>query len=434
MGTEIQAKLFMTFYWGAFEMTVSKVCVIGLGYIGLPTAAVLASSGVSVLGVDVISHVVDTINQGEIHIVEPGLADLVKAVVEEKKLAASLTADIADAFVIAVPTPFKNDHEPDLFYIEQAANAIAPYLKPGDLIILESTSPVGATEQLESWLAKLRLDLTFPSAVGDESDIRVAHCPERVLPGQVIKELVENDRVIGGVTESCTKAAQALYANFVTGKCWATTVRTAEMCKLAENSFRDVNIAIANELATIAERFDINIWELIELANLHPRVNILTPGPGVGGHCIAVDPWFLVHSAPEQAKLIHTSRMINDGRPRQVVNKVKALVESKKNPNIRVGCMGLAFKPNIDDLRESPALMIVECLADEFDVCIDVVEPNISELPNVLMGKDNVQLVDLSFVSANCDVVVFLVKHNEFCIAKDMRFVGEVVDCVGVMQ
>lgn len=301
-------------------MQFKTISVVGLGYIGLPTAAVFASRKLEVIGVDVNQHAVDTINRGEIHIVEPDLDMVVHAAVTEGYLRASTKPESADAFLIAVPTPFKGDnHEPDLSYIESASKAIAPVLKQGDLVILESTSPVGATEQMAAWLAEARPDLSFPQTHGEASDIRIAHCPERVLPGHVLRELIQNDRVVGGMTARCSAAACALYKIFVEGECVVTNARTAEMAKLTENSFRDVNIAFANELSIICDKIGISVWELIRLANRHPRVNILQPGPGVGGHCIAVDPWFIVSRMPEQARLIRTAREVNDSKPEWVL-------------------------------------------------------------------------------------------------------------------
>src|SRR5690606_13220307 len=359
-------------------MPFKTISIIGLGYIGLPTAAVFASRKLKVIGVDINQQTVDTINRGQIHIVEPDLDMVVHAAVTEGYLRATTTPEPADAFLIAVPTPFKTGAgqgtcpEPDLSHIQAAANAIAPVLAPGNLVILESTSPVGATEQLAQWLAEARPDLTFPQTQGEESDIRIAHCPERVLPGQVLRELVHNDRVIGGLTPKCSRAACELYSVFLKGECIPTNARTAEMCKLTENSFRDVNIAFANELSMICDKLDINVWELIRLANRHPRVNILQPGPGVGGHCIAVDPWFIVSKTPEEARLIRTAREVNDSKPEWVINKVKQAVAEylMENPDktakdVTIACYGLAFKADIDDLRESPALTITQQIAAE---------------------------------------------------------------------
>ncbi|WP_417792226.1 UDP-N-acetyl-D-mannosamine dehydrogenase [Stutzerimonas xanthomarina] len=400
-------------------MPFQTISVIGLGYIGLPTAAVFASRKKRVIGVDVNQNAVDTINRGEIHIVEPDLDMVVNAAVTEGYLRATTKPEPADAFLVAVPTPFKGDHEPDLGYIESASKAIAPVLKKGDLVILESTSPVGATEQMAAWLAEARPDLTFPQSHGEDSDIRIAHCPERVLPGHVLRELVQNDRVIGGMTPKCSEAAASLYKIFVQGECVITNARTAEMCKLTENSFRDVNIAFANELSMICDKLDINVWELIRLANRHPRVNILQPGPGVGGHCIAVDPWFIVSKTPEEARLIRTAREVNDSKPEWVLNKVKLAVAEflQANPDktakdVTIACFGLAFKPDIDDLRESPALNITLQILNNFSGNIITVEPNIKQLPECLIRKVQLQTPQEAIKKSN--IVVVLVDHKEF--------------------
>ncbi|MDW3028000.1 UDP-N-acetyl-D-mannosamine dehydrogenase [Acinetobacter baumannii] len=393
------------------------ICVIGLGYIGLPTAATFAAHGIRVTGVDVNQHAVDMINQGKVHIVEPDLDALVRDVVAQDKLSAQLKPTEADAYIVAVPTPFKDDYQPDLKYIEAAAKALAPFLKPGNLVILESTSPVEATEQMSAWLAEARSDLTFPQTHGEQADILVAHCPERVLPGKVLQELISNDRIIGGMTPRCSKAACELYKTFVKGECIETNARTAEMCKLTENSFRDVNIAFANELSIICDKLDINVWELIALANRHPRVNILQPGPGVGGHCIAVDPWFIVAKTPEQARLIRTAREVNDAKPEWVIDQVKIKIAEflQANPaktiqDVTVACYGLAFKPDIDDLRESPALEITKQLAEQ-GLNILAIEPNIDELPVNL--PSNVQLIQLEDKD-KADIHLILVDHKEF--------------------
>jgi len=401
-------------------MSFETISVIGLGYIGLPTAAVFASRKKKVIGVDVNRSAVDIINRGEIHIVEPDLDMVVHAAVTEGYLRATSQPEEADAFLIAVPTPFKGDHEPDLSYIESASKAIALVLKKGDLVILESTSPVGATEQMAAWLAEVRPDLSFPQTHGEDSDIRVAHCPERVLPGHVLRELVQNDRVIGGMTPKCSEAAVNLYKTFVEGECVITNARTAEMCKLTENSFRDVNIAFANELSIICDKLDINVWELICLANRHPRVNILQPGPGVGGHCIAVDPWFIVNKTPEQARLIRAAREVNDGKPQWVIGKVKLAVAEflQGNPDktardVTIACFGLAFKPDIDDLRESPALAISQQIAVIHPGSVLAVEPNIADLPSKLAGNKLI-LKNSEQALAESDVLVLLVDHKEF--------------------
>jgi UDP-N-acetyl-D-mannosaminuronic acid dehydrogenase len=391
------------------------ISIIGLGYIGLPTAAAFASRKVKVIGIDVNKTAVQTINRGQVHIVEPDLDMVVHAAVTGGYLRASTTPEPADAFLIAVPTPFKEDHEPDLSYIEAASKSIAPVLKKGDLVILESTSPVGATEQMAEWLAAARPDLSFPQQAGEASDIRVAHCPERVLPGQVIRELVENDRVIGGMTAKCSEAAAALYKIFVRGECVVTNARTAEMCKLTENAFRDVNIAFANELSMICDKLGINVWELIKLANRHPRVNVLQPGPGVGGHCIAVDPWFIVSKTPNEARLIGTARLVNDKKPYWVLDKVDQAVRevAKKKGEARIVCFGLAFKPDIDDLRESPSVEIALRLAEKYPGQVAAVEPNIEELP-ALLARQDVQLLSLAQGVQAGDVLVMLVDHCEF--------------------
>lgn len=400
-------------------MSDPTIVVMGLGYVGLPTAAVFASRRIQVLGVDVNQRAVDIINQGNIHIVEPSLDIVVRAAVTEGYLRAATRPEPADAFMIAVPTPFKDGKVPDLTCVEAATRAISTVLKPGNLVVLESTSPVGTTELVSQWLAEERPDLTFPHTSGENADIRIAHCPERVLPGQVIRELVENDRVIGGMTPCCSEAARKLYKRVVQGDCITTTARTAEMAKLTENSFRDVNIAFANELSLICDHLDINVWEMIELANRHPRVNILTPGPGVGGHCIAVDPWFIVDSAPEQAKLIKLAREVNDFKPdwvlskvRQAMDKVHSDAPTKTRRDIRVACFGVAFKPNIDDLRESPALKITRSIAD-LGCQVLVVEPNAKELPESL-SAENIRHVPIDEAFQNADVVCVLVRHNPF--------------------
>tara|TARA_Y100001001_G_scaffold163790_1_gene193872 strand:+ start:14620 stop:15900 length:1281 start_codon:yes stop_codon:yes gene_type:complete len=420
------------------------ISVIGLGYIGLPTAAVFASRKKNVIGVDVNQHAVDTINKGEIHIVEPDLDMIVHAAVTEGYLKAVTQPEPADAFLMAVPTPFIHDpqgnsHKADLKYVEAASKALAPVLRKGNLVVLESTSPVGATEQMAAWLAEARPDLTFPQTHGEDSDIRIAHCPERVLPGHVIRELVQNDRVIGGMTPKCSAAASEVYKTFVEGECVVTTARTAEMAKLTENSFRDVNIAFANELSTICHKLDINVWELIALANRHPRVNILQPGAGVGGHCIAVDPWFIVDSCPEEARIIRTAREVNDGKPQWVLERVKEKLEQHHQANpaitradIKVACLGIAFKPDIDDLRESPALGIAKQVA-QLGAQVQIVEPNIHELPQSLSAGD-VTLSTLEEAIREADVVCVLVKHKPFIAsAEAIKAKANVIDAVGLL-
>lgn len=411
----------------------SCVSVIGLGYIGLPTAAMLASRKIKVVGVDVNQHAVDTINRGEIHIVEPELDIVVQAAVSQGYLRATTRPEPADAFLIAVPTPFKGDHEPDLTYVEAAANSIAPVLKKGDLVILESTSPVGTTEHMAGWLACARPDLTFPHQRGELADINIAYCPERVLPGRVVHELVSNDRVIGGMTQRCSRRATELYKNFVEAECIPTNARTAEMCKLTENSFRDLNIAFANELSIICDKLGINVWELIKLANHHPRVNILQPGPGVGGHCIAVDPWFIVSKTPEEARLIHTARQVNDGKPHYVVDQVVAAAATGVDPVI--ACLGLAFKPDIDDLRESPAMEVVHLLATRGIGQILVVEPHIDEMPVSLACFDNIELTSAEDAIQRANILVMLVSHRSFYeIDRAKVLAKQVIDTRGVWQ
>ncbi|WP_415720287.1 UDP-N-acetyl-D-mannosamine dehydrogenase [Photobacterium ganghwense] len=422
-------------------MSFETISVIGLGYIGLPTAAMFASRKKTVVGVDVNQHAVDTINQGKIHIVEPDLDMIVHAAVTEGYLKAVTKPEAADAFLIAVPTPFKpctGDAipEPDLSYIEAATKAIAPVLEKGNLVILESTSPVGATEQMAEWLAMLRPDLSFPQQVGEKADINIAHCPERVLPGHVVRELVDNDRVIGGMSVRCSERSVELYKTFVLGECVVTNARTAEMAKLTENSSRDVQIAFANELSIICDKLSINVWELIALANRHPRVNILQPGPGVGGHCIAVDPWFIVSKTPEEARIIHTARKVNDGKPEWVVNKVKiALADflvsnpDKKSTEVVIACYGLSFKPDIDDLRESPSLDIAKEIIGFHSGNVIVVEPNIKTLPGTI-NKNNVKLVDFESALSSADIHLMLVDHKEFKLKKPTS--GTIIDTKGI--
>lgn len=398
-------------------MSFETISVIGLGYIGLPTAAVFASKGKKVVGVDINARAVETINRGAIHIVEPDLDRVVHAAVTRGDLRATTRPEAADAFLIAVPTPFKDEHQPDLRFVKAAAESIAPVLKKGDLVILESTSPVGSTEQMAEWLAAARPDLRFPQH-GETPDIFVAYCPERVLPGQVMVELINNDRVIGGMTPACSARASELYRLFLKGECVETNARTAEMCKLTENSFRDVNIAFANELSLICADQGINVWELIALANRHPRVNILQPGPGVGGHCIAVDPWFIVAQNPELARLIRTAREVNDAKPQWVLDQVKTALADcltqtgKRASDITIACFGLAFKPNIDDLRESPAVGVAQKIAEWHSGKTWVVEPHIEQLADSL--ADKAELVSCEQALAQADILVMLVDHRAF--------------------
>jgi UDP-N-acetyl-D-mannosaminuronic acid dehydrogenase len=392
----------------------ARIAVVGLGYIGLPTAAVFADNGIEVVGVDINARAVDSINKGRPHFGEPNLDALVRRVVEAGKLRATLTIEPADAFIIAVPTPMTGHGEtakPDTSYIEHAARAMAPVLAAGNLVILESTSPVGTTDRLAALLAELRPDLTFPPQHGEMADVQIAHCPERVLPGRILEEVVNNPRVIGGLTRKCAQRALNLYRIVARGECRVTNARTAELAKLSENAFRDVNIAFANELSVICDSLNVNVWDLIALANLHPRVNILRPGPGVGGHCIAVDPWFIVATNPGEAKLIRTARQINDSKPAYVCARVRDKAAALKQPVI--ACLGLSYKKDVDDLRESPAIEVVRRLADERVGELLVVEPHISEMPPELAGL-GIKLWDFDRALERANVVVVLVDHQSF--------------------
>lgn len=386
------------------------VSVIGLGYIGLPTAAVMASRGLKVIGVDTSQKAVNAINSGRAHFFEPELDALVKKAVDEGRLHAVTQPEPAEAFIIAVPTPVAKDHAPDLSYIDAAAASIAPVLRKGNLIILESTSPVGTTEMLSQNLARLRPDLSFAGEQQqEEADILLAYCPERIIPGHMVKELLENDRIIGGLSEASSEAATALYQTFVEGQLMATSSRTAEMVKLTENAFRDVNIAFANELSKLCDKFAIDAWDVVELANHHPRVNVLQPGPGVGGHCIAVDPWFIIHAADGLAPLMRSARQVNDSKPAYVVERVLAMAE----PGDTIACLGLAYKADTDDLRESPAVQVVEALAARSRGRLLAVEPNVAQLPAALEGK-GVEQADLETAIGSAQVVLLLVDHRQF--------------------
>lgn len=403
---------------------------MGLGYIGLPTAALIARSGASVLGVDVDDAVVETVNSGRIHIEEIDLAGLVQGVVERGLLRAATQAGPADVFVIAVPTPIGPDHAPDTSHILAAARAIAPVLRPGNCVILESTSPVGTTEALRDLIAAARPDLRLPGRAGDQADIAIAYCPERVLPGRILVELIDNDRCIGGVTPRCARKALGFYRRFVRGACVTTTARTAEMVKLTENAFRDVNIAFANELSRVADATGLDVWDVIRLANRHPRVNILQPGPGVGGHCIAVDPWFIVHAAPGHTPLIRTAREVNDAKTDHVIARAEAL--AAEHPAARIACLGLAFKANIDDLRESPALRIALALAARHGERLSIVEPHIPALPAAFAGT-GAELVDIDQALGDCDLLIVLVDHDIFrSVPMDERATKIVYDTRGI--
>ena len=389
-----------------------EVVFVGLGYIGLPTAVVMANHGVRVHGVDVNASAVERIQRGEVTIVEPGLEEQLKKAVDSGQLTASTEMQQGNAFVIAVPTPFKDNYEGDLSYIMSAAESIAPQLRGDEVVILESTSPPKTTQKLAAKILDLRPDLSVDGADG-KPVIHFAYCPERILPGKAMEELISNDRIIGGRTPEAARRATEVYASFCEGELLATDDVTAEMAKLTENSFRDVNIAFANELSLISDNLGINVWELIELANHHPRVNILQPGPGVGGHCIAVDPWFIVSSDRENSNIIRTAREVNDGKPKWVINKVDEAVKDIDSPVI--AALGLAFKPNIDDLRESPALNITKDLAEHVDhATVLAVEPNVSELPKALQGMSNVEYAEYADAIERADVVLLLVDHDEF--------------------
>ena len=394
-----------------------KVVMMGLGYIGLPTAALIASRGIKVLGVDVNQSIVDTINEGRIHIVEPSLDGLVKNVVSRGLLVASPKPEKADVYLIAVPTPFKGDYEPDLKYVEEATRMIIPNLNQGNLFIIESTSPVGTTNKMANIIFKERPEL--------KDKISIAYCPERVLPGKVIYELENNDRVIGGLDENSTSDAKNFYRYFVKGNLHSTNAKTAEMCKLVENSSRDVSIAFANELSIICDKAGINVWDLINLANKHPRVNILMPGSGVGGHCIAVDPWFIVSDFKKEAVIIKNAREINNYKTDWVIEKIKSTAlqfELDKNRKPLIALMGLAFKPDIDDLRESPALLVADTLLNSGKFDLLLVEPNLEE-------SENYTLTDYKKIDKNVDIFVYLVAHKQF---KSLIFDGIVLDFCGV--
>jgi len=408
---------------------MEKVCVVGLGYVGLPTASLLASQGFQVHGVDVNPVIVETIQNGKLHIYEPDLEALVKQAVREGNLTIATTPQPADIFILAVPTPFYEDqnYQPNLSYVKAATQAISSYLKPQDLVILESTSPPKTTEDIAKWLQEKREDIKIPG------DVFIAHCPERVLPGQILKELVTNSRIIGGIDPDSTEKAAQFYHQFVTGEIFKTTARTAELTKLAENAFRDVNIAFANEMSMVCDRLNINVWELIALANQHPRVNILKPGPGVGGHCISVDPWFIVASAPEESELIKTAREVNDAKPHHVVAKIQEQAIKIESPII--ACLGLAYKADTNDLRQSPAIKIVQLLTEKaIGKCL-VVEPHITVLPESLQSLESVELVGLETAIKQADIITILVDHHQFIGLKKRIFQEKImIDTKGILE
>ncbi|MEO6214468.1 MAG: UDP-N-acetyl-D-mannosamine dehydrogenase [Sphingomonas sp.] len=407
-----------------------QVGVVGLGYIGLPTAAVIAQTGAQVLGIDVNAHIVETVGRGDIHIEEANLDALVRDVVASGLLRTAIAPQPADVFVIAVPTPFMDDHVPDLRFVRAAARAVAGVLRPGNLVILESTAPVGTTEAMRDEMAASRPDLNWPGRCAGKPDIAVAYCPERVLPGKILQELISNDRCIGGISEPCAEAAKAFYERFVEGECVITDARTAEMCKLVENSFRDVNIAFANELSMVADTLGIDVWKVISLANRHPRVNILQPGPGVGGHCIAVDPWFIVDSDPANARLIRTAREVNDGKIGYSIARAEAAIAAA--PGGSIACLGLAFKANIDDLRESPAIKVASAIAERYGDRVMIVEPHIDALP-IAFRETGAVLVSLDEALDRCEALIVLVDHDEFkAVPVERRADKKVYDTRGI--
>ena len=405
--------------------TPETVAVIGLGYIGLPTAAALATRGAQVAGVDVDPRIVDCVNRGEAPFVEPELAVAIRGAAAMGSLVASTTVPEADAFVLAVPTPFKEGHA-DLSYVQAAAESVAPVLRGGEVVILESTVPPGTTRKVSEWIGDLRPDLAMPHVADVAPDVHVAHCPERVLPGRIMIEIVTNNRVIGGVTRACASRAAEVYGLFSQGELLLTDAESAEMSKLVENAYRDVNIAFANELSLVCDQLGLDVWEIRRMANQHPRVEVLQPGPGVGGHCIAVDPWFIIDSAPEFARLMRTAREVNDHKPHYLADQVIATSRRFREP--RIACLGLAFKADVDDLRESPAVEIVHRVAAALpDVVIDAVEPHVSALPSRLAAIDNIRLTATAEAVEQADIVVLLVDHDRFRSIKKTRLAGKVV-------
>lgn len=408
------------------DVFTGSVAVVGLGYIGLPTAVALATRGLDVIGVDVNEATVKAVSNGEVPFAEPDLAVAVSGAVSMGRLTATTEMPHADAYIIAVPTPFLDDHEADMSYVRSAIESVAPCLRGGEVVVLESTSPPGSTETISRWLADLRPDLTLPHSSEGVPDVYVAHCPERVLPGRIMIEMVTNDRVVGGVTARCAEKAAAIYRVFTQGEILLSDAASAEMAKLVENAYRDVNIAFANELSLISDHLLLDVWEVIRLANHHPRVNVLTPGPGVGGHCIAVDPWFIVGAAPELAKLIRTAREVNDHKPSHVASQVVSKTHRFKDP--KVACLGLAYKANVDDMRESPAIDIVLRIASALpDVTIMVAEPFVSQLPSMVAHRANVQLRTAVEAIEEADIVVLLVDHDHFKSLSRSRLSGKVV-------
>jgi UDP-N-acetyl-D-mannosaminuronic acid dehydrogenase len=409
-----------------------KVAVIGLGYIGLPTAALIASRGMQVVGIDTKEDIVNTVGSGAIHISEPDLDGLVSKVVSSGTLTTATKPQPADVFIIAVPTPIDRDNRPDLSCVNAAIDSIMDVLAPGNLVILESTSPIGTTESIAKRIGERRPDLHVGVNGSEDGAIYVAYCPERVLPGRILTELINNDRCIGGITPACTRRAQRFYKMFVRGACVATTARAAELVKLTENAFRDTNIAFANELSLICDRFDINVWEVIDIANRHPRVNVLRPGPGVGGHCIAVDPWFIIDSAPDLARVMRMSREVNNGKTQKVIERAEALIED--HPYANIACCGLTFKANVDDLRESPAMDVALHLAAKYGPRIMVVEPNLRRPPCELV-EHGVGFMNIDEALRSCEIAIVLVDHDEFkMIPLAERRHLDVIDTRGIWQ
>jgi UDP-N-acetyl-D-mannosaminuronic acid dehydrogenase len=408
------------------EVFKGRLAVIGMGYIGLPTAVAIATRGIDVVGVDINPATVAAVSRGEVPFIEPDLAIGVSGAVAMGRLTASGEVPDADAFIIAVPTPFNKDRTADLSYVKAAAEQIAPKLRPGNILVLESTSPPGTTSQLAAWVGAMRPDLKMPRDGENGADIHVAHCPERVLPGRIMIEIITNDRVVGGLTPHCAEKAASIYRLFAQGEILLSDAASAEMAKLVENAYRDVNIAFANELSLIAESLHIDVWEVIRLANRHPRVNILSPGPGVGGHCIPVDPWFIVSAAPEQARLIRIARQVNDQRPHHVAEQVVEKARRFREPTI--ACLGLTFKANVDDIRESPAIEVVGLIAKALpDVQVLAADPFVGAIPELLSGYDNLRLESAHEAVDRADIVVLLVEHDPFKAIRHTRLGGKVI-------
>lgn len=416
------------------EVFKGRLAILGLGYIGLPTAVAIATRGIDVVGVDINPKIVAAISRGEVPFVEPDLAVGVSGAVAMGRLVATSEVPEADAYIIAVPTPFNEDRTADLSYVKAAAEQIAPHLKPGNIVVLESTSPPGTTEMVGSWIGALRPDLKMPRDGENGADIYVAHCPERVLPGRIMIEIITNDRVVGGLTPSCAERAASIYRLFAQGEILLTDASSAELAKLVENAYRDVNIAFANELSLICESLHIDVWEVIRLANRHPRVNILSPGPGVGGHCIPVDPWFIVSAAPGLAKLIRTAREVNDRRPHHVAEQVVMKAQRFRSPTI--ACLGLTFKANVDDARESPAIEVVGLIAKALpDVEVLAVDPFVESMPKLLEDHKNIRLENAYEAVERADIVVLLVEHDPFKAIRHTRLGGKIVyDTRGVWR